>query len=96
MFNDSRYKGIFFMLLAALGFSVMGGAAKALKETFSAGQLVFYRNLIGLVFLLPGLLIKPPVQEGANCCDWYSADVWEPPPFIHYFIVSCIFPWVRP
>jgi drug/metabolite transporter (DMT)-like permease len=64
--NDTRYKGIFFMLLAALGFSVMGGAAKALKENFNAGQLVFYRNAVGLVFLLPGLFIKPPVQEGGK------------------------------
>jgi drug/metabolite transporter (DMT)-like permease len=64
--NDNRYKGIFFMLLAALGFSVMGGAAKALKENFNAGQLVFYRNAVGLVFLLPGLFIKPPVQEGGK------------------------------
>jgi drug/metabolite transporter (DMT)-like permease len=63
---DLRYKGIYFMLLAALGFSVMGGAAKALKESFNAGQLVFYRNAVGLVFLLPGLFIKPPVQEGGK------------------------------
>ena len=54
------------MLLAALGFSIMGGAAKALKESFNAGQLVFYRNAIGLVFLLPGLFIKPPEQEGGK------------------------------
>ena len=54
------------MLLAALGFSVMGGAAKALKGSFNAGQLVFYRNAVGLLFLLPGLLIKPPVQEGGK------------------------------
>jgi len=66
MFKDSRYKGIFFMLLAALGFSVMGGAAKALKDSFNAGQLVFYRNAIGLAFLLPGLLIRPPVQQGGK------------------------------
>ena len=66
MLTDSRYKGIFFMLLAALGFSVMGGAAKALKAGFNAGQLVFYRNAIGLVFLLPGLFWKPPVQEGGK------------------------------
>ncbi len=62
MVIDSRYKGILFMLLAALGFSVMGGAAKSLKESFSAGQLVFWRNVIGLIVLVPGLLIKPPVQ----------------------------------
>lgn len=54
------------MLLAALGFSLMGGAAKALKESFTAGQLVFYRNAIGLLFLLPGLFIRPPVQQGGK------------------------------
>src|SRR5215510_8577650 len=63
---DKKYKGIFFMLLAALGFSIMGGAAKSLKGTFTAGQLVFYRNLVGLMVLLPGLVIKPPVQPGGK------------------------------
>ena len=63
---DSRYRGIFFMLLAALGFSTMGGAAKALKGDFNAGQLVFYRNLVGMVVLIPGLLIKRPVQTGGK------------------------------
>jgi drug/metabolite transporter (DMT)-like permease len=66
MIKDARYKGIFYMLLAALGFSLMGGAAKALKESFNAGQLVFYRNAVGLIFLLPGLFIKPPEQEGGK------------------------------
>lgn len=54
------------MLFAALGFSIMGGAAKSLKGNFTAGQLVFFRNAIGLVFLLPGLFIRPPVQEGGK------------------------------
>jgi len=63
---DRRYRGILFMLLAALGFATMGGAAKALKGSFGAGQLVFYRNLIGLFILVPGLFIKPPVQTGGK------------------------------
>lgn len=63
---SGTYRGIVFMLLAALGFSVMGGAAKFLKESFSAGQLVFWRNVIGLLVLLPGLLAKPPVQKGGK------------------------------
>lgn len=54
------------MLLAALGFSLMGGSAKALKESFSAGQLVFYRNAVGLLFLVPGLFLRPPVQQGGK------------------------------
>jgi len=66
MIKDPRYKGILFMLLAALGFSIMGGAAKALKGSFGAGQLVFYRNAIGLVVLVPGLFIRPPVQQGGK------------------------------
>ena len=54
------------MLLAALGFSIMGGAAKSLKESFGAGQLVFWRNTIGLLALVPSLLIRPPVQVGGK------------------------------
>lgn len=54
------------MLLAALGFSVMGGAAKSLKGSMEAGQLVFYRNLVGLIVLVPGLFIKRPVQPGGK------------------------------
>lgn len=66
MILDSRYKGIFYMLLAALGFSVMGGAAKLLKGSFNAGQLVFYRNSIGLLILVVGFAMKPPVNKGAK------------------------------
>lgn len=54
------------MLIAALGFSIMGGAAKALKESFGAGQLVFFRNTVGLFFLIPGLIINPPTQKGGK------------------------------
>ena len=61
-----KYLGIFYMLLAALGFSVMGGAAKLLKGSFNAGQLVFYRNLVGLIFLLIGFAIQPPVNHGGK------------------------------
>src|SRR5258705_8289795 len=63
---NSKYKGIIFMLLAAFGFSVMGSAAKSLKERFGVGQLVFWRNAIGLLALAPGLLIKPPVHVGGK------------------------------
>lgn len=54
------------MLLAALGFSLMGGAAKLLKGSFGAGQLVFWRNAIGLVVLIIGFAIKPPINKGGK------------------------------
>ena len=59
-------RGILYMLLAALGFSVMGAAAKLLKDSFNAGQLVFYRNIIGLAFLFVGLIRRPPQQVGGK------------------------------
>ncbi|HEY4151144.1 MAG TPA: DMT family transporter [Chitinophagaceae bacterium] len=54
------------MLLAALGFSIMGGAAKLLKGSFNAGQLVFYRNLVGLIVLSIAFALKPPVNQGGK------------------------------
>lgn len=54
------------MLLAALGFSLMGGAAKLLKGSFGAGQLVFWRNLIGFIVLVSGFFIKMPVSKGGK------------------------------
>lgn len=61
-----RYKGIVYMLFAALGFSMMGGAAKLLKDSFNAGQLVFWRNMIGLIVLVVGFAINKPVNKGGK------------------------------
>jgi drug/metabolite transporter (DMT)-like permease len=61
-----RYKGIVYMLFAALGFSMMGGAAKLLKDTFNAGQLVFWRNMVGLIVLVIGFAINKPVNKGGK------------------------------
>jgi drug/metabolite transporter (DMT)-like permease len=63
---DSRYKGIAYMVLAALGFSLMGGAAKLLKGSFNAGQLVFFRNLVGVVGLTAAFIIRPPINKGGK------------------------------
>jgi drug/metabolite transporter (DMT)-like permease len=63
---NPRYKGIFYMLLAALGFSLMGGSAKLLKGSFNAGQLVFFRNLVGVAGLTAAFIIKPPINKGGK------------------------------
>ena len=55
MYIHPKYKGLFYMLLAAMGFSIMGGAAKKLTGHFNAGQLVFWRNFIGLVVLFAAI-----------------------------------------
>jgi len=57
------------MILAALGFSIMGAAAKMLKGELNAGQLTFYRNAVGLIFLSESCIIKPPTIIG-NKTGW--------------------------
>jgi drug/metabolite transporter (DMT)-like permease len=63
---DKKYHGIFYMLLAAMGFSIMGGSAKMLKDSFNAGQLVFYRNAVGLAFLAVSFARRRPVNRGGR------------------------------
>jgi drug/metabolite transporter (DMT)-like permease len=63
---DKKSQGILFMLLAAMGFSMMGGAAKALKDSFNAGQLVFYRNAVGLIVIMIGFAHRRPVNKGGK------------------------------
>jgi len=64
--RENNYKGIYFMLIAALGFSMMGGFARLLKPSFNAPQLVFYRNFFGLMFLLVSLMRYPVKQQGGR------------------------------
>ena len=66
MVARSKYAGIFYMLLACFSFSVMSGFAKVLKPSFNAPQLVFYRNLIGILFLAISLMHRPPKQTGGQ------------------------------
>ncbi|MBZ5857435.1 DMT family transporter [Flavihumibacter profundi] len=58
------------MLLAAAGFSLMGASAKMVKETFSAGQLVFWRNMMGALVLVPGLILRPPQKKTGGKIGW--------------------------
>lgn len=54
------------MLAAAGCFSLMAAFAKTLRTSFTAGQLVFYRNSIGLIFLSFSLLKNKPHQQGGK------------------------------
>lgn len=54
------------MLLASLGFAIMGGAAKSLTGVLNAGQLVFFRNLFGFIFLMIGFAKRAPANRGSK------------------------------
>ena len=64
--TDQRYAGIVYMLLASFGFAVMGGAAKSLTGILNAGQLVFFRNLLGFLFLLISFAKRAPENKGGK------------------------------
>lgn len=45
-------KGVLFMLLSALLGAVNGALAKLLSESMDPIEIVFYRNLIGVIIIL--------------------------------------------
>ena len=64
--SENKYRGIVYMLIAAAGFSIMGGFAKILKGSFHTQELVFYRNVTGLLVLLFSFRRYPVIQTGGK------------------------------
>jgi drug/metabolite transporter (DMT)-like permease len=54
--NSSLFKAIGLMLLAALGFSLMNVLIRWTASELHSFQIVFFRNVFGLVFMLPWLI----------------------------------------
>ncbi len=58
--------GIKYMLFASLMFAVMGAAAKELSASMSSVEVVFFRNLFGVLFISISIFKSPLVQEGGK------------------------------
>lgn len=54
------------MLVAAFCFSVSGACTKILGKHISSVELVFFRNIIGVVFVLSTIYKRPLVQVGGK------------------------------
>jgi len=59
-------RGILFMLLSALISALNGAVAKILSEELSALEIVFFRNLIGVVIILYTLKHTAPSLKGGK------------------------------
>lgn len=59
-------KGILFMLLSALISAFNGAIAKILSDDMSALEIVFFRNMIGVIIILYALKISPPKLSGGK------------------------------
>ena len=59
-------RGILYMLAGALISALSGALSKILAEYMSAMEIVFFRNLIGLAFILYALKHTPPILSGGK------------------------------
>ena len=59
-------KGIKYMLLASLLFAFMGAAAKELSDSMSSVEVVFFRNVFGVFFILISIYNSPLQQLGGK------------------------------
>jgi drug/metabolite transporter (DMT)-like permease len=58
--------GLFSMLIAAFCFSVSGACTRVLGNHLPSVELVFFRNVIGVVFVLLSVSQKPLMQAGGK------------------------------
>ncbi len=65
MTNDVSL-GIKYMLFASFLFACMGAFAKELSGSMSSLEVVFFRNIFGVVLILMSIYRKPLVQEGGK------------------------------
>ncbi len=59
-------KGIKYMLLASLLFAFMGAMAKELSDSMSSVEVVFFRNVFGVFFILVSIYKSPLKQLGGK------------------------------
>jgi drug/metabolite transporter (DMT)-like permease len=59
-------KGVLFMFFAGFLSAVNGALAKMLGADISALEIVFFRNIFGVVFILIALYHTPPTLPGGN------------------------------
>ncbi len=65
-FQSTEKAGIIYMLLASAFFSTMGYYVKILGQTLGTGEIVFFRNLIGLLIIVPSLIARPSGTKGGK------------------------------
>ncbi|MEN8718325.1 MAG: DMT family transporter [Sulfurovum sp.] len=64
--QENVKKGMQYMIVASLLFAFMGAAAKGLSESMSSIEVVFFRNVFGVVLILFSIYKSPLVQQGGK------------------------------
>ncbi|HEV7351326.1 DMT family transporter [Telluribacter sp.] len=63
---DVSRKGILYMLGAVVCFGIVGALAKWLSRDFDTVQIVFFRNVVGVVFVGASVWNRPLQQQGGR------------------------------
>ncbi|NBA76566.1 EamA family transporter [Emticicia sp. ODNR4P] len=61
-----KNKGVQYMLMSSLCFAMMSAIAKVLGKVFPSVELVFFRNIVGLVFIISSIIKRPLQQVGGR------------------------------
>ena len=64
--DTSVNQGMKYMLFASLLFAFMGAFAKELSNSMSSVEVVFFRNVFGVVLILVSIYRSPPNQKGGK------------------------------
>ena len=59
-------KGVKYMLIASFTFAIMGAFAKLASESMSSLEVVFFRNIAGVVLIGLAVLKKPMQHQGGK------------------------------
>jgi drug/metabolite transporter (DMT)-like permease len=63
---SAQHLGIFYMLISAFCFALMGAVTKILGNSFDPVQLVFFRNVFGVLFISVSFFRRPLRQVGGK------------------------------
>ena len=85
-------RGILFMLLSALISALNGAVAKILSEDFSTLEIVFYRNLLGVIIVLYTLKHTPPILTGGKFHLLFLRGVFGASAMVLFFYTITVIP----
>jgi len=85
-------RGILFMLLSALISAMNGAVAKVLSEDFSALEIVFYRNLLGVAIILYTLKHTAPHLKGGKFHLLFLRGVFGASAMVLFFYTITVIP----
>lgn len=63
---ENLKQGIIYMLIASFCFALVGACTRILRDDISSVEIVFFRNLIGVLFIGYSVFRRPLVQSGGK------------------------------